>query len=257
MSTVHLSIDGAVAELRLDNPDQLNAFTRDMLGALEAHCATLEASPNVRAVVLAAEPARAFCAGADIKEWGPLDPGTFARGWVREGHRVFDRLARLSKPTVAAIGAHALGGGLELAACCDLRVMAPRATLGLPEASIGIVPGWSGTQRLQRLIGEVAVKEMALFGRRIPAERALALGFAVEIADDPTARAHAIAQDATKASPTATEVAKYMIHAAVGEDPSAMVEALGSGMVSASPGRAEGVAAFLEKRASNFPEGWG
>jgi enoyl-CoA hydratase/carnithine racemase len=100
---------------------------------------------------------------------------------VRDGHRVFDRLARLGKPTVAALSGHAFGGGLELAAACDVRVMAPRATLALPEAGVGIVPGWSGTQRLLRLLPEPVVKEMALFGRRIGAERALALGFAAEV----------------------------------------------------------------------------
>ena len=118
---------------------------------------------------------------------GKLSPAEFARHWVRHGHRIFDRLARLSKPTIAVINAHAFGGGLELAACCDIRIMAPRATLALPEAKVGIVPGWSGTQRLTRLIGEPAVKEMALFGQRIVANRAVTLGFACEIADDPHA----------------------------------------------------------------------
>ena len=115
---------------------------------------------------------------------GPMAPFDFARHWVREGHRIFDRLARLGKPTIAALNGHAFGGGLELAAACDIRVIAPRATLALPEAGVGIVPGWSGTQRVARLLPEPVVKEMALFGRRIAAERAVALGFAAEVAED-------------------------------------------------------------------------
>lgn len=253
MSAVHLQIDGALARITLDNPGKLNAFTAAMLAQLEAHCATLEKTPEVRCVIVQSEGERAFCAGADIKAWAPLSPFDFARHWVREGHRVFDRLARLSKPTIAVIQAPAFGGGLELAACCDIRVMAPGATLGLPEAQVGIVPGWSGTQRLARLLPEPVLKEIALFGRRIDATRAHSLGFVAEVAEDPRTAAEAIAADMLHASPRAVEVAKYQIHAAVGEDPAAMVEALGAGMIGASADKAEGVAAFAEKRKPEFP----
>lgn len=252
MSGLHLIRHGAVAELRLDNPAKLNAFTFAMLGTLEDHCAKLERDAQVRAVVVTAESARAFCAGADINDWAGYAPADFARLWVRHGHRVFDRLARLSKPTVAALSDHAFGGGLEFAATCDIRVIAPAATLALPEASVGIVPGWSGTQRLIRLMGEPAVKEMALFGRRITAERALAMGFVAEVSDDPVATAFTIAARLSETSPRAVEVAKYMIHAAAGEDRAAMVEALGAGMAGATADRDEGIAAFAEKRKPSF-----
>lgn len=253
MSALHLILDGPVAELRLDNPSKLNALTIPMLEALEAHCATLERDPAVRAVILTAEGDRAFCAGADILAWGALAPADFARHWIREGHRIFDRLARLSKPTVAALSGHAFGGGLELAACCDARVMAPRATLSLPEAQVGIVPGWSGTQRLARLLPEPVVKEMALFGARVSADRAHALGFVAEVAEDARAAARALAERTLAASPRSIEVAKYQIHAAAGEDRAALIEALGGGMTAASLDKAEGVAAFQARRKPVFP----
>lgn len=253
MSSVHLLIDGRIAELRLDNPQKLNSLTVAMLEALDRHCGELERSSKVLAVVVSAEGEKAFCTGADINAWSSLPAADFARHWVRDGHRIFDRLARLSKPTVAAIAGHAFGGGLELAACCDIRVMAPKAALALPEAGVGIVPGWSGTQRLQRLLPEAVIKEMALFGRRLSAERAYQLGFVAEVAEDARAAAHRIAEGVAALSPRATEVAKYMIHAAANEDRNAMVEALGSGMVAAGLDKQEGVAAFREKRKPVFP----
>ncbi|TKW68061.1 MAG: enoyl-CoA hydratase/isomerase family protein [Paracoccus denitrificans] len=252
-ASLDLSVEGGIATLSLNNPDRLNAFTPDMLTQLETHCAMLERDPDIRCVILRGEGARAFCAGADIKAWAPLSPFDFARHWVREGHRIFDRLARLSKPVIGVIHAHAFGGGLELAACCDIRVMAPGATLALPESQVGIVPGWSGTQRLARLLPETMLKEMAIFGRRIGAERALNCGFVAEVADDPLAAAQDIAAKLLTTSPRATEVTKYMIHAGAGEDRAALIEALGSGMIGATDDKAEGVAAFAEKRKPAFP----
>ena len=252
MSAVSLTITNAIAELHLDNPSKLNALTTQMLDNLSSHLDEIERNPTVRVVLLTAAPCKAFCAGADIIAWGQLSPAEFARHWVRHGHRIFDRLARLSKPTIAVINAHAFGGGLELAACCDICIMAPRATLALPEAKVGIVPGWSGTQRLTRLIGEPAVKEMALFGQRIVANRAVTLGFACEVADDPHARALELAHDACTLSPRATEIAKNMIHAGAGEDHAALIEALGSAAISATDDRQEGVGAFEQKRAAKF-----
>ena len=253
VSAVHLDIRGPVAEIRLDNPAKLNAFTRPMLAQLDAHLDAVDRAPGVTCVLVTATAARAFCSGADILDWGDLSPAEFARHWVRDGHRVFDRLARLSRPTIAVMGAHAFGGGLEFAAACDIRVMAPAATIALPEAGIGIVPGWSGTQRLGRLLPEAALKEMALFGRRIGADRCHALGFAAEVAEDPHAAAEAMAARVATLSPRSVEITKAMIHAARGEDRGAMIEALGSAASAASADRDEGVASFREKRKPAFP----
>jgi enoyl-CoA hydratase len=252
MSAVHFTRHGNVAELCLDNPAKMNAFTVDMLAQLAAHLEVIDHDPSIAAVLLTATGDRAFCTGADINGWGDLSPAEFARHWVRDGHRIFDRLARLGKPTIAVLNGHAFGGGLELAAACDLRVMATGASLALPEAGVGIVPGWSGTQRLLRLLPEPMVKEMALFGNRIKAERALACGFVAAVGDDPRALAVALLDRAVTLSPRAVEISKSMIHAAIGEDRAAMVEALGSAAIAASADRDEGVAAFREKRKPDF-----
>jgi enoyl-CoA hydratase/carnithine racemase len=253
MSQVHLDIRGPIAEIRLDNPGKLNAFTVEMLAQFAAHLEVVEAHRDVACLLVTATPAKAFCSGADINAWGGLSPAEFARNWVRGGHRIFDRLARLAKPSIAALGAHAFGGGLELAAACDVRVMAPGATIALPEAGVGIVPGWSGTQRLARLLPEPMLKEMALFGRRIGADRCLAVGFVAEVAEDPLAVAEAMATRVAELSPRAVEIAKAMIHAARDEDAGAMIEALGGAAIAASADRAEGVQAFREKRKPKFP----
>lgn len=252
MSAVNLILHGSIAEIQLDNPTKMNAFTVGMLDALAAHLDTVERDTSVRAVMLTAAGDRAFCTGADINGWGDLKPAEFARHWVRDGHRIFDRLARLSKPTIAVLTGHAFGGGLELAAACDLRVMAPDARLALPEASIGIVPGWSGTQRLMRLLPEAVVKEMALFGHRITADRALAFGFVAAVDADPREAAETLLTRAITLSPRAVEITKSMIHAAVSEDRGAMIEALGSAAIAASADRGEGVASFREKRKPDF-----
>jgi enoyl-CoA hydratase/carnithine racemase len=252
MSAVHLTLADRIAEIRLDNPAKLNCFTVPMLEQLAAHLETIERS-DALTVLVTAEDSKCFCSGADINGWGELTPAEFARFWVRGGHRIFDRLARLARPTIAVLNGHAFGGGLELAAACDIRVMAPRATLALPEAGVGIVPGWSGTQRLARLLPEAVIKEMALFGRRLTADRALALGFVAEVSDTPRDAALAIAAKVVDLSPRAVEIAKSMIHAAAGEDSAAMIETLGSAAIAASVDRDEGVGAFRDKRKPLFP----
>jgi enoyl-CoA hydratase len=252
MSNVQCSVSDRIAVITLDNPAKLNALTPDMLVELCSLCDRIEMDHDVLGVLLTAAGDRFFCAGADINAWADYSPLEFSRYWVRSGHRVFDRLARLSKPTIAVLTGNAFGGGLELAAACDIRVMSPNAQVALPESSVGIVPGWSGTQRLARLLPEPVLKEMALFGRRLSAERALALGFAAQVSDDPLSAAKAIAAKLSDTSPAATEVAKYMIHAGAGEDASGMIEALGSGMIAASADKREGVAAFRAKRKPVF-----
>jgi len=116
MSAVHFIRHGKIAELCLDNPAKMNAFTVKMLDQLAEQLEVIDRDTGISAVMLTATGDRAFCTGADINGWGDLSPAEFARHWVRDGHRIFDRLARLGKPTIAVLNGHAFGGGLELAA---------------------------------------------------------------------------------------------------------------------------------------------
>ncbi len=252
MSEIRFTVRNQLAEIELNNPAKLNALTPEMLAEIARVCDIIEQDPSIAGVILSASGDRFFCAGADINAWADLSPDQFSRQWVRQGHRVFDRLARLSKPTIAALAGNAFGGGLELVATCDIRVAAPDVEFALPESSVGIIPGWSGTQRLGRLLPESVLKEMVLFGRKISSKRALKLGFVAEISPKPIDTARTIADNLRSTSPRATEIAKYMIHAAADEDTAAMIDALGSGMAAATSDKAEGVAAFRAKRKPDF-----
>ena len=252
MGAVRIQTADGVAELTLDNPGKLNSLTFEMIRSLAEHLELIEDDDNVRAVILTGSGDRAFCSGANIDDWSPLDARRFARIWVREGNRAFDRLARLAKPTIGAMNGFALGGGLELSAAFDIRVAAPNAFLALPETGLGVAPCWSGTQRLANLLPVAVVREMALFGRRVTAERALQLGYVAEISSDPLNLAREIANSVKAQSPTATETVKYMISASANEDTAGSIDALAGGMLAETPDKREGVEAFKEKRAPRF-----
>lgn len=244
---------GAVAEIILARPDKLNALTPSMLADLEAMVARLEASRDVRAVVLSGQ-GKAFCVGADINAWSALEPLDMWRDWIRNGHRVFDRLARLRQPVVAAVNGHALGGGLELAAAADLRIAAPAVTFGLPEASIATCPGWSGSQRLVRLIGPSAVKFMALGAQRIDVQSALRIGLVQQIAAEGSVveDAHALAARIAELAPVSVQLTKQLIDAASGEGFAASMEGMAGALAAMTEDAGEGLASFREKRKAKY-----
>jgi enoyl-CoA hydratase/carnithine racemase len=166
---------GGVAILTIDRPDRMNTLSRATLLAFGRIGKELETDASLRTVVVTATGERAFCAGADLKERQGMDENA-VRDQVKLYRSELGWLDRSRVPVVAALNGVALGGGLELALLCDLRVAAAHAVLGLPETSIGIIPGAGGTQRLPRVVGEARAKELILLGRRLSAEEALAIG---------------------------------------------------------------------------------
>jgi enoyl-CoA hydratase/carnithine racemase len=254
--TAHLvlGIDAAVATITLNRPDKLNAFTLDMLARLEAACGEIERDHAVRAVIVASASPKAFCAGADIIDWGPLGPAGMWARWIRGGQRVFEQLARLRQPTIAAVGGLAFGGGLELALACDIRIASLAARFGLPEVTIGAVPGWAGTQRLPRLIGAGRAKHMILSGQPIDAAQAEAWGLVTEVVapERLAGRALELARRIAENAPTAVQAAKQLVDAAGGEGVTTTLESLAAGFAAGTDDAREGVAAFRAKRPPKF-----
>ena len=248
-----LAFEGETGILTLNRPDKLNALDQGMLTALEHAFDEIEANKTARVLLLAAN-GKAFCAGGDIAAWAALSPLDFAHDWVRRGHRVLDRLARLRMPTIAVLTGHAFGGGLELAGACDFRVAETGVKLGLPETSLGMVPGWSGTQRLVQRFGAQLVRRLSLGGDMLTAEESLAVGLVdrVAAAGEGMKNARGLAQAIAARGPAAVQTAKLMINAAEGEESAAAMEVLASAMMSSTSDLKEGVAAFRQKRKPRF-----
>lgn len=247
---IDLAHDGQIATVTLNRPAKMNALTPGMLDELELCARALDADAQVRVVVLTGAGAKAFCVGADINEWAALQPLEMWRRWVKRGHQVFDQWARLRQPVIAAINGHALGGGLELAICGDIRIAAPHAQFALPEASISTCPGWSGSQRLVRLVGPGRAKYLALSGERLAGADALTGGLVHEIVagSDLMSRAHALARSMAAKAPVALQLTKQLINAAGGEGAAATLEAMAGALAASTQDAAEGVASFRERR---------
>ncbi|MBZ9842431.1 enoyl-CoA hydratase/isomerase family protein [Mesorhizobium sp. CA5] len=245
--------DDAIGIVTLRRPEKFNALDIPMLRALEAALDEAELAEGVRAVLIRGE-GKGFCAGGDVEAWGAMSAADFQVQWVRYGHRVFDRLARLRQPTIAVLSGHALGGGLELAAACDFRVAEMQVKLGFPETSIGVVPGWSGTQRAVRRFGAQIVRRMAIGGEIFLASDALAHGVVDRLVETGKAfdEAKAWAEKIAERGPLATEAAKLMIGITEGEEDAAATEALASGFIALTADLKAGVGAFKTKQKPAF-----
>ena len=250
---VRYELDGEVAVITIDRQAALNALNQDVLIELSLAFEMAEANAEVRALVITGA-GRAFVAGADIAGMSELTDAFAGRELSLLGQDVFGSLAALPFPTVAAINGFALGGGLELALAADLRVAAPAAKLGLPEVGLGLIPGYGGTQRLPRLIGQGRALDLILTGRHVAADEALQLGLVNRVAEDALAAAVELARTAARNSPIALGLAKEAV--ARGLDVTLSqgleIEADLFGLAATSSDMKEGTAAFLEKRAPKF-----
>jgi enoyl-CoA hydratase len=245
---------GTVTVLRLQNPP-LNLVTLDLTRQLDDALAAIEADTEVRAVVVTGTGDRAFCAGSDVKEFESL------RGRVGEGKLILEkavymRLARLPVPTIAAIQADALGGGLELALCCDMRVADEKAKLGLPEVRLGVMPGSGGTQLLPRVVGLAKAKELILTGEIIDGAESERIGLVNQVVPSGTALEIAIGLAETIATrgPVAVQEAKRVLDAGADLplDEGLVRELEASERIFSSEDMLEGARAFFEKRQPKF-----
>jgi enoyl-CoA hydratase/carnithine racemase len=251
---VLLDIDEPVATITLNRPAKLNAIDPEMLALLDACCAEIERGESVRAVLLCGAGERAFSVGADVHAWSALPPLDMWRTWIREGHRVFERVARLRQPVIAVVGGFAFGGGLELALAADLRIAAHEAEFALPETGIGTVPGWGGTQRLPALVGAARAKQLIFTGARIDAATAERWGLVNEVTarESLIPRAQELARGIAARAPLSVQFAKQAIDGGAGLATGATLEALAGALAATTEDGREGVASFRERRPPRF-----
>jgi enoyl-CoA hydratase len=247
---------GAVALVTIDNPP-MNALSAALVAELEAEVGRLDGDPETRAIVLRGAGERAFVAGADIKEFPALrEAGGNEGGAARGLHAIGRRMDSAHTPFVAAINGYCLGGGLELAMCCDVRICADNAHLGQPEIKLGLIPGGGGTQRLPRLIGVGRANLLNLSGDFIDAETAYAWGLVEKVvpADELISAATAVAASFAAVSPHAVAVIRELARTTrdLSLEEGLRREADGFRRCLLSEDGQEGVAAFVEKRQPEF-----
>lgn len=245
---------GPVEVLTLNRPDKRNALNTGLRQALIIALEEIAADASVRCIVLTGAGDKAFVAGADVTEFAGRDVAAQAATML--GRRVYDVIAALERPVVAAINGVCLGGGLELALACDIRVASSTARFGQPEVNLGLIPGGGATQRLPRVVGMGAALRLILTGDPVDAAEALRIGLVEEITEpaDCLPRAIAIAERISRNSPVAVAAARRATRAALGLPLSAGLDLERATFLAcfAAADRTEGIAAFLEKRPPRF-----
>ncbi len=246
---------GALRTLTINRPDKLNALNRETLNELAIAFEQARHDDAVRVVVLAGSGEKAFVAGADIGEIATLDP-LGAQAFSRLGQQLMLKIERLGKPVIARIQGFALGGGMELAMSCHLRIASEKARFGQPEVNLGLIPGFGGTQRLMRLAGRGVALELCLLGHNIDAARAQALGVVTKVvpAERLDAEVEALAEQLAAAAPCA--LAGILGAVLAGED-MALDQALefetgAFALCCSTADMREGTQAFLERRKAQF-----
>jgi len=257
MSFRNLLVDnrGAVRRITINRPDKLNALNRETINELATAFEQAKQDDAVRAIVLAGAGEKAFVAGADISELATLTP-LQAQDTSRRGQVMMLGIERLGKPVIARLQGYALGGGLELAMCCHLRIASEKAKLGLPEITLGVVPGFGGTQRLARLAGRSAALELTLTGTPIDAARAHALGLVTRVVapEKLDAEVDALADQLAASAPHALRgiLETILIGGENGIEAGLDYEAKAFGLCFSTADMREGTQAFLERRKPNF-----
>jgi enoyl-CoA hydratase len=256
METIALERAGAVATVRLNRPSVLNALNLQMLDELSETFAELDADESVRAVILTGTGPKAFAAGADIGELNALPNARAAEAQARKGQALTRALERMHLPVIAAVNGFALGGGCELAMACDIRIASENARFGQPEVNLGILPGYGGTQRTARLVGEGMAMYLCLTGEMIDAAEALRVGLVQRVVpfEQLQAEARRIADLIASKAPLAVAAAKRAVVEAgsLPLDDGLALEALLFGRAVMTDDFREGSSAFLEKRKPDF-----
>jgi enoyl-CoA hydratase len=250
-----LETDNNLAVITINRPKALNALNFATLGELAQALDETEKNENIAALIISGQGEKAFVAGADISFMKDLNP-IQAREYAILGQMLMRKIENFSKPVIAAVNGFALGGGCELAMSCDIRIAAENAKFGQPEVLLGVTPGFSGTQRLPRLIGKGNALQLMMTGEQISAQRAFEIGLVNEVvpASELLPRAKALASKIAANSPFALKLVKEAVNNGLEMEINRAIafEAELFSLCFASPEQKEGMAAFLEKRKPNF-----
>ncbi|HZO94398.1 MAG TPA: enoyl-CoA hydratase-related protein [Candidatus Baltobacteraceae bacterium] len=256
METIIIDRSGAVATVTLNRPNVLNALNLQMLDELADAFARLDADESVRVTVLTGSGPRAFAAGADIGELNALPNARAGEAQARKGQALTLQIERMRIPVIAAVNGFALGGGCELAMACDIRIASENARFGQPEVNLGILPGYGGTQRTVRLLGEGMAMYLCLTGEMIDAQEALRCGLVQRVvpSDELASEARRIAELIAAKGPIAIAATKRAVvaGAALPLTDALALEALLFGQAVSTEDFQEGTRAFLDKRKPAF-----
>lgn len=250
-----LEAENGIGIVSINRPKALNALNAATIYELDRMFDQLAGDDAIKAVILTGSGAKAFVAGADITEMQPMS-AIEGRSWAKLAQAVFNKIENLAKPVIAAVNGYALGGGCEIAMACDIRIAAETAKFGQPEVSLGIPPGFGGTQRLARLVGKGRAKELLFTGDMIDAAEAYRIGLVnkLTVPADLLDTAKALAQKIMSRAPVAVQVCKAAVNEGLDTDLESAVayEAEVFGLCFATSDQKEGMAAFVEKRKAEF-----
>lgn len=213
MDKIKLQISDHIAWITLNNPEKLNCLDMKMMEALEKHLLQIKKSLSARVIVISGAGDKAFSTGGNLKDFRALTKFQDVKHWIKYGNEVFNLLETMPVATIAAIKGYAMGGGLELALSCDLRIATDGSVFSMPELQHGWVPGWGGLAKLRRLIGEARAKEMIMLGDRLDGHDALSLGLISKVCteDDFDNYVNEIAAKLSKIDPFLMEMSKTSI----------------------------------------------
>ncbi len=250
-----LELRGGMGIIKINRPKALNALNSATLDELLAAAGELAGNPDVKVVIVTGQGDKAFAAGADIQEMQPMNPMQ-GMAFSQKGHKAMSFLQEMSKPVIAAVNGYALGGGFELALACDIIYAAEKARVGFPEVTLGILPGFGGTQRTARLAGVAKAKELIFSGKAISAKEAYEMGILNKVTPDGELMeaVESLAASIMSAGPIGVGLAKASINksASVDVDSGLDFEAEAFGLCFGTEDQKEGMAAFLEKRKASY-----
>lgn len=252
---IHCTKENAVAIVTINRPKALNALNPDVLQELYNNMEQLDSDSSIKVVIITGAGEKAFVAGADIASMSTMTPEQ-ALDFAQTGHRTMDRIASMKKVTIAAINGFALGGGCELAMACDIRIASSKARMGIPEATLGLIPGFGGTQRLPRLVGSGMAIELLATGRQVKAEEAWAINLVNRMVEPDALMLICLemAQQIVKNSTSAVALGKQCIYSGQEMDLARGLELEQKtfSLAFTTADHTEGISAFLEKRQANF-----